>query len=56
MNMDVALAAVRRIYPSSLSITPWEVYADCTIFLVDLPNGATENCKISESDLVEKNI
>ena len=56
MNMDVGLAAVRRIYPSSPKIIPLEVYADCIIFLVDLPNGATEICKISESDLVEKNI
>lgn len=54
--MGIGLAAVRRIYPRSPRIIPLEVYADCIIFLVDLPEGGTEVCKISESDLTEKNI
>lgn len=56
MNVHVALDFVKRKYPPTVTIEPWEVYADHIVFRIKYAEGTTIIHTVDESDLTLKNI
>lgn len=54
--MDIALAFIKRQYPRTVTIEPWEVYSDRIIFRVKYMEGTTVIHTVLEKDLAFKKI